>query len=171
MPSNQTPATNPSLPAGYSLHAGYPSVAEYCHLRRASGLTPKSEAQAAPIPQGSWYGCYISFTPPSSSSSTPVAMGRIIGDGGWYFHIADMATLPDHQRKGFGKVILRELLEYIKGNAPTGEGSEPYVTLLADGPGRKMYQGFGFGETAPASVGMVLPKGWWRGAEKGTEES
>lgn len=25
--------------------------------------------------------------------------GRVIGDGGWYFHIVDMATQPDHQRR------------------------------------------------------------------------
>ncbi|KAJ9132408.1 hypothetical protein NKR19_g9304 [Coniochaeta hoffmannii] len=162
MSSPQVPATSPTLPEGYRLHVGYPSVSEYCRLRRESGLTPKSEVQAVPIPQGSWYGCYISFTPASSTSSTAVAMGRIIGDGGWYFHIADMATLPGHQRKGFGKVILRELVGYIKTHAPVGEGAEPYVTLLADGPGRKLYQGFGFEETGPRTVGMALAKGWWR---------
>ncbi|WP_370260313.1 hypothetical protein [Cryobacterium sp. TMT3-29-2] len=30
-------------------------------------------------------------------------MGRIIGDGGWYFHIADMATLPEFQGRGLGR--------------------------------------------------------------------
>lgn len=89
-------------------------------------------------------------------------MGRIIGDGGWYFHVADMATLPDHQMKGLGKAIVRELLGFIKANAPAGPGSEPYVTLLADGPGRKLYQEFGFSETAPGSVGMALRQGWWK---------
>jgi GNAT superfamily N-acetyltransferase len=88
-------------------------------------------------------------------------MGRIIGDGGWYFHIADMATLPEHQRKGLGQVIIRELLAYIKANAPLGEGSEPYVTLLADVPGRKLYAKHGFVETAPVTVGMSLKKRWW----------
>ncbi|KAH8907395.1 hypothetical protein BR93DRAFT_869260, partial [Coniochaeta sp. PMI_546] len=157
----------PALPAGYTLQSGYPNVSEYCHLRRASGLTPKSEEQAAPVPAGSWYGCYISWTDPSASDSDAaapapqaVAMGRIIGDGGWYFHIADMATLPEHQRKGFGQVILRELLAYIKANAPVGEGNEPYVTLLADGPGRKLYEKHGFVETAPVTLGMSLKKRW-----------
>ncbi|KAB5559649.1 hypothetical protein GE09DRAFT_62464 [Coniochaeta sp. 2T2.1] len=167
MPSqHQKPTTTPCLPAGYALQAGYPNVSEYCHLRRASGLTPMSEAQAAPVAAGSWYGCFISWKDPSSSASdeaqpTAVAMGRIIGDGGWYFHIADMATLPDHQRKGFGQVILKELLAYIKANAPVGEGNEPYVNLLADGPGRKLYERYGFVGTAPKTEGMWLKPGWW----------
>lgn len=115
------------------------------------------------MPAGSWYGCYISWTDPASDNAKPVAvaMGRIIGDGGWYFHIADMATLPEHQRKGFGQVILRELLQYIRTNAPCGEGNEPYVTLLADGPGVKLYQKYGFEHTGPVTVGMALKKGWW----------
>lgn len=41
-------------------------------------------------------------------------MGRIIGDGGWYFLIADMATLPEHQRKGLGSVVMKHLLAYIR---------------------------------------------------------
>ncbi|OIW30483.1 putative GNAT family N-acetyltransferase [Coniochaeta ligniaria NRRL 30616] len=164
MPSTtQTPVTAPPLPAGYTLQSGYPNVSEYCRLRSASGLSPKSEEQAAPVPAGSWYGCFVSWTDPSASDLKPlaVAMGRIIGDGGWYFHIADMATLPEHQRKGFGQAILKELLAYIKANAPVGAGSEPYVTLLADGPGRKLYERHGFVETAPVTAGMSLKKGWW----------
>ncbi|KAL3455730.1 hypothetical protein BJX64DRAFT_271825 [Aspergillus heterothallicus] len=157
------PSTSPSLPPNYTLHVGYPPLDTYLHLRRASGLTPKTPAQGAAIPSGSWYGCYIAYTDPSSSSSastspspTPVAMGRIISDGGWYFHIADMAVLPAHQRKGLGDVVLKELLRYIKENAPEGE---PYVNLLADPPGRRLYGSNGFVESAPVSTGMVFKGG------------
>lgn len=157
-----TPATDPPLPQGYTLTIGYPPVEAYRHLRLASGLTPKSVTQASHIPSGSWYGCYITH------NSQPVAMGRIIGDGGWYFHIADMATLPDHQRKGLGGAILKELLAYIAINAPHDEsqGECPYVTLFADGPGRRLYEKHGFKEAAPAQMGMqiydrkVVPGKW-----------
>ena len=37
-----------------------------------------------------------------SRAGQPPARGRVIGDGGWYFHIADMATLPEHQGRGLG---------------------------------------------------------------------
>ena len=36
-----------------------------------------------------------------------VGMGRILGDGGWYFHVVDMAVLPEHQRRGLGDVVHR----------------------------------------------------------------
>lgn len=82
-------------------------------------------------------------------------MGRIIGDGGWYFHIADMATLPEHQRKGLGGIILKHLLSYIRENIPGG--GKPYISLFADPPGRRLYDQHGFvaGEKFD-ELGMVL---------------
>jgi ribosomal protein S18 acetylase RimI-like enzyme len=59
-------------------------------------------------------------------------MGRVIGDGGWYFHVIDMAVLPAFQRRGIGDSILRALLEEIRRRAPSGA----YISLLADEPGR-----------------------------------
>lgn len=141
------------LPPNYTLHDGYPPIPEYLHLRAASGLTPKTAAQAAPIASGSWYGCYVTYTAPETGESTAVGMGRIIGDGGWYFHIADMAVLPEHQRRGLGDVVLKRLLERIRTEAAEGE---PYVTLFADGPGRKLYMKNGFVEAAPAQMGMQM---------------
>ncbi|KAL2015033.1 hypothetical protein VTK56DRAFT_6447 [Thermocarpiscus australiensis] len=178
----------PALPDGYTLHPGYPSIPDYLHLRAAAGLSPKTPAQAAPIASGSWYGCYITFTPAAAAAAaetsteeatpatttttkqtkTVVAMGRIIGDGGWYFHVADMAVLPAHQRRGLGDAVLKHLLAHIRARAPPGDeggGSSsrggPYVTLFADGPGRRLYARNGFVETAPGGqLGMMLPMGW-----------
>ncbi|KAL4948464.1 hypothetical protein BDW69DRAFT_92395 [Aspergillus filifer] len=157
----------PTLPEGYTLHPGSPDVESYLHLRRASGLSPKTTAQGTASVTGAWYGCYISYTDPSTLSSesksaptsTPIAMGRIISDGGWYFHIVDMAVLPAHQRRGFGEVLLKHLLGYIKEHAPEGE---PYVNLLADEPGRKLYSRNGFVDAMPGSLGMVY-KGKFEG--------
>jgi GNAT superfamily N-acetyltransferase len=81
-------------------------------------------------------------------------MGRLIGDGGWCFHVLDMAVLPEHQRKGLGDVILTTLLDRIRRLAPPGA----FVNLLADPPGRSLYLRHGFVETAPIgeSVGMAM---------------
>ncbi|PYH40234.1 GNAT family N-acetyltransferase [Aspergillus saccharolyticus JOP 1030-1] len=168
---------NPTLPPNYTLHlASYPPVKDYLHLRAASGLTPKNAAQATAAIQGSWYGCYVTYDGPNSSDDTVpadtpyqnqpesnrkevkgegevVGMGRIIGDGGWYFHIADMAVLPAHQRKGLGGVVLAALLQRIREAAPEGE---PYVNLLADAPGRRLYAKYGFVESAPKELGMGM---------------
>lgn len=84
-------------------------------------------------------------------------MGRIISDGAWYFVIADMAVLPQHQRRGLGDVILKHLVAYIRKNAPEGD---PYVCLSADPPGRRLYAKNGFVEGAPREVVMMLPSGW-----------
>jgi GNAT superfamily N-acetyltransferase len=81
-------------------------------------------------------------------------MGRIIGDGGWYFHIADMAVHPDHQKKGLGDAILKALLQRIAHNAP--KDGEPYITLFADEAGRRLYYKNGFVDAAPGQLGMVL---------------
>jgi len=78
--------------------------------------------------------------------------GGVIGDGGWYFHVVDMAVLPEHQRSGLGSAVLTYLLEQIRQRAPRGA----YVSLLADPPGRRLYARKGFVESAPDSVGMVL---------------
>jgi ribosomal protein S18 acetylase RimI-like enzyme len=79
-------------------------------------------------------------------------MGRVIGDGGWYFHLVDIAVLPEHQRRGLGTVVLSYLLEQIQVRAPSGA----YVSLLADAPARRLYARHGFAESAPESVGMAL---------------
>ncbi|CAN8099872.1 unnamed protein product [Discula destructiva] len=98
---------------------------------------------------GSWYGCYITH------AGQPVAMGRIIGDGGWYFNIANMATLPGHHRKGLGSIVLRQLLAYIKENSPAD--GKPSINLFADPPGRRLYEKNGFVESEMlGEFGMVL---------------
>lgn len=151
-----TPPT--PLPDGYTIHAGFPPVADYRQIRVASGLSARTEAQAVGAVTGSWYGCFAAYQDPSqpSSQSQIVGMGRIIGDGGWYFHIADMGVLPEHQKKGLGDAILKNLLEYIKTNAAEGD---PYVSLFADPPGRKLYAKNGFVDGAKHDeLGMVLEK-------------
>lgn len=125
---------------------GYPSPPTYLHLRESAGLSPKTLPQAAAVATGSWYGVMVTHAP----TNTVVGMGRVIGDGAWYFHIVDMAVLPDHQRRGLGDAILAALLKEIELKAPAGS----YVNLVADPAGRGLYAKHGFVETAPRSVAM-----------------
>lgn len=134
----------------YLLLPTAPSVDEYLHLRAASGLSPKTPEQAAPVLTASWAFCHVRET----ATDTAVAMGRTLGDGGWYFHIADIATLPGHQGRGLGRRVMTWLLAQIAEHAP----ADPYVTLNADAPGRPLYRSLGFVETAPASIAMRLAK-------------
>jgi GNAT superfamily N-acetyltransferase len=135
----------PVLPEGYQLREGPPAVEDYLALRQRAGLSPRRAEQAAAALPGSWYAVHV------VAGAAAVGMGRLIGDGGWYFHVVDMAVLPEHQRRGLGDAILAALLARIRAVAPPGA----YVNLLADPPGRKLYARHGFVETAPGSVGMA----------------
>ena len=137
-----------SVPPGYSLVMTPPTLSDYLRLRADSGLSPKTERQGAAALSGAWAACHVVH----EETRAVVGMGRLLGDGGWYFHVIDMAVLPEHQRRGLGDAILTALLDRIRAAAPPGA----YVNLLADPPGRRLYQRHGFTETAPCSVGMAL---------------
>lgn len=125
-----------------------PPVADYLRLRVETGLSPKTWEQAMAGLPGSWAACHVV----DESDGQVVGMGRLLGDGGWYFHVIDMAVLPAHQRRGLGDALLTALLDRVRDAAPPGA----YVNLLADPPGRRLYERHGFAETAPGSVGMAL---------------
>ncbi|MEV4706862.1 GNAT family N-acetyltransferase [Actinoplanes sp. NPDC049316] len=136
------------LPEGYRLLDGPPPADEYLALRREAGLAPKSRAQAVAALAGSWYACHVLH----ESSGLTAGMGRVVGDGGWYFAVVDLAVLADHRRRGLGDAILTVLLERIRRKAPPGAS----VHLVAGRPGSALYARHGFTETAPPSAGMAL---------------
>lgn len=129
------------------LEATPPSLDDYLALRRLSGLSPKRPEQGAPALENSW-----AWRRAVDETGRSVAMGRVVGDGGWYFLVADMATLPEYQGRGLGRRILTELLAEIRERAPAGA----YVTLLADPPGQRLYRSLGFVEPGNGSVTMHL---------------
>jgi GNAT superfamily N-acetyltransferase len=138
--------------AGYRLADGVPGPTDYCRLRETAGLSPKTAAQAEAVVPGTWYACHVVH----EDTGEVVAMGRVIGDGSWYFHIADMATSPDHQRRGLGRLVLDRLVDEIRARAV----DTPYVTLFADAPGRPLYARAGFVDAMPHSMGMRLESDW-----------
>ena len=132
----------------YALRAGTPAAADYLRLREESGLTPRTLEQAELALPGSWAACHVVDV----TDGATVGMGRLIGDGGWYFHIVDMAVLPAHQRRGLGNRVLIWLLDQVRETAPSGA----FVSLMADPPGRRLYARHGFTERRDLSIGMAL---------------
>lgn len=131
---------------GYELTMGMPSVEDYCRLRVSTGLSPKSaEAAAAGLPN-TLFGVLI------LKDNQVVGMGRVIGDGGLFYQVVDIAVEPTHQRRGLGKAIVGKIVEHLKQLAPAGS----HVSLIADGDARHLYAQFGFEPTAPASIGMAF---------------
>jgi GNAT superfamily N-acetyltransferase len=134
-------------PPGYRIVDGAPSVADYRNLRQSSGLSPVSEDQAVGAVDGGWTACHVVH----DGTGAVVGMGRVIGDGGWYFHVVDMAVLPAHQRRGIGDAILTWLLDRVREAAPP----DAFVSLMADPPGRRLYARHGFTENRDLSIGMA----------------
>lgn len=81
-----------------------------------------------------------------------VGQGRVIGDGGLFFQIVDIAVDPAHQGRGLGKAVMAALMETLKARAP----SDAYVSLIADGEAWKLYAQYCFAPTAPVSIGMAM---------------
>ncbi|MGH4028597.1 GNAT family N-acetyltransferase [Actinomycetota bacterium Odt1-20B] len=129
----------------YELRPGVPSVETFRRLRTVAGLSDRSaEAVALALP-GTWYGVVVHH------EGEPIGMGRVIGDGGTAFQIVDICVHPDHQGHGLGKRVMAALTEELERRAPR----TAYVSLIADGDARFLYEKFGFRDTAPESIGMA----------------
>lgn len=121
-----------------------PSPLDYINLRLEAGMSGKSQEAVQIGLKNSLFAVTV------YDESKLVAMGRIIGDGGAFFQVVDIAVKPAYQGKGLGKLVVRELVKYLDKN--TYEGS--YVSLIADAPANKLYEQFGFDYTFPNSYGM-----------------
>ncbi|PWW05156.1 acetyltransferase (GNAT) family protein [Paenibacillus cellulosilyticus] len=122
-----------------------PDAEEYTALRLAAGLSPKDIAGARIALKQSIYVVTL-----RGDDGQLVGMGRIIGDGGCFYHIVDIAVHPSQQGRGFGKLIMKALTDYLDANAHPGS----YASLIADVPADQLYLKFGFEYTQPKSVGM-----------------
>lgn len=130
----------------YTVKLVLPSPDEYRRLRSVAGLTPRTaEATAAGLPN-----TFIAVT--IEHARRAVGMGRVIGDGGLFFQLVDVAVEPEHQGKGLGKSIMGALMTELRRRVP----AEANVSLIADGGAHRPYAQFDFVVTAPASVGMEM---------------
>lgn len=129
----------------YSLRHEIPSIETYRALRSGSGLSAKTiEAAARGLP-------HTLFAVQVLDGIDPVGMGRVVGDGGCFYQVVDIAVLKAHQGKGLGKLIIGEIMKYLEAHVP----ESGYVSLIADGKAQDLYAQFGFVHTAPSSVGMA----------------
>ncbi|ACA93175.1 GNAT family N-acetyltransferase [Burkholderia orbicola] len=131
----------------YIIRHEVPAVSTYIEIRLAAGLSRKSE-QAATIGLKNGLFSVVAYW-----GSVPVGIGRVIGDGGCFFEVVDIAVLPIHQKKGVGDLIMRALMDYIHENAPP----TAYVSLMADHGTPKFYERYGFQPSIlPEKAGMFL---------------
>ncbi len=122
----------------------FPGVDDYRRLRSVTGLSPKSAEAAVLGLANTLFGVSIVH------GARTVGMGRIIGDGGCFFVVVDIAVQPEYQRRGLGKKIMDALDAWLRENAPVSSN----VSLFADGDAKHLYAKYGFVEAGPISVGM-----------------
>jgi GNAT superfamily N-acetyltransferase len=131
----------------YELREEVPSVSDYINIRLNAGLSRKSEEAATIGLPNSLFSVVVYF------NNEAIGIGRVIGDGGCFFEITDMAVLPEHQKKGVGVLIMEALVGYLHSNAP----STAYVSLMADHGTPHFYEKFGFTYSEmPKSSGMYM---------------
>ena len=134
------------LSSNYELRAETPDADEYRRLRVAAGMSAKSaEAAAIGLPN-------TLFAATVRQGERLVGMGRVVGDGGLFFEVVDIAVEPEHQGRGIGRAVVGTLVDYVRRTAHAGA----FVSLIADGEAHRLYAQFGFEPTAPASIGMAF---------------
>lgn len=138
----------------YVVLQGLPTPQVYHDLRKLAGMTPPPP-EHVPKSLANSFCCIIAYerkhmlndTTPAPDQ-TAVAMGRLVGDGALFLILVDVAVHPDHQRRGLGKRIMQELVNYVDKHAPAA-----YVSMVAEPKAQKLYPLYGFKDVSP-SVGM-----------------
>lgn len=120
------------------------TVDEYCRLRAGSGLSPRSEKIVRAALPNTLFSVVI------ERNGQAVGMGRIVGDGGTVFQVADIAVLLEHQKRGLGKQILDAIDAWLRQNAGPGA----FINLFADRGVAPLYARYGFRARDPEEPGM-----------------
>jgi GNAT superfamily N-acetyltransferase len=128
----------------YEIVMRNPTVEEYCALRARAGLSPRSEAIARVALPNTLFSVVVEHR------GSAVGMGRVVGDGGTVFQVADIAVLPEDQGRGVGKQILDAIDAWLRRNAPAGA----FINLFADRGVAPLYARYGFKPRDPDEPGM-----------------
>ena len=120
-----------------------PNPQEFCDMRVAAGLSPKSLKAATIALPNSLYGISI------RDADKLIAMGRVVGDGACNFEVVDVAVDPQYQSLGLG----RKVMEYIDGYLASVALEGSYVSMIADEP--IFYEKLGYKLVSPSSQGMT----------------
>ncbi len=128
----------------YRLVERAPTVEEYNRVRAAAGLARRDPGAAEVGLPNTLFGVCV------ESGGRVVGIGRIIGDGGLFFQVVDVAVVPEHQREGLGAMVMDALVSWLQGNAST----DAYVQLVAEEGTTKFYEKYGFRVRTLESSGM-----------------
>lgn len=128
----------------YRIVEKVPSVEDYNRVRVGAGLSKKAPAAAEVGLANTVFGVCV------EKDGSVVGIGRIVGDGGLFFEVVDIAVLPGHQGKGLGAKVMDALMAYLRENSAPGA----FVSLIADAGVSGFYERYGFRVRPPESPGM-----------------
>lgn len=132
----------------YTVIERTPTVQEYNEVRRAAGLSVKDEIAAQRGLSNTLFAVCILY------DDVVVGIGRVIGDGGLFYDIVDIAVVASHQRKGLGKMIMESLMSYLDRNAPPSS----LICLLSNKGVAPFYEKFGFKARDVDMPAMIIRK-------------
>lgn len=85
-------------------------------------------------------------------AGTLVGMGRVVGDGAFYFYVEDVAVDPGHRGQGLGRRIVEALVDQVRGIAP----GHCFVGLFATPAAERLYQRLGWEEKEMRGMWRML---------------
>ena len=112
------------------------SVKDYNDIRKSVDWTPLPEIQAQRGIDNTYYLTAAVY------NDKVVGMARIISDGGYVAYIADVIVLPSFQGNGIGKMIMNDIINFIK--TDLAKDNAVMIALLAAHGKEKFYETFGF---------------------------
>lgn len=117
-------------------------------LRAAAGFTslPLTQMQAAL--KGQQYALVV------REEGQAIAAARLVGDGCMYWYLQDVIVLPQHQGKGLGKLLVKNMLDYIYAHTP--KGNIATIGLFAAEGKEEFYQKLGFSLRPGAGAGAGM---------------
>jgi len=118
----------------------------YNDLRKAVGWTTYKTEQ---IEEGLKNSLYLVQ---AFDGKTPVAMGRVIGDGKMVFYIQDVIVLPEYQRLGIGHEIMKRIMNFIDSRSV----EHSIVGLMAAVGKERFYEKFGFAARPNEKMGCGM---------------
>jgi GNAT superfamily N-acetyltransferase len=136
------------MSTAYDVIERTPEVGEYNRVREAAGLSVKDEIAARHGLANTLYGVCVMH------DGMTVGIGRVIGDGGLFYDIVDVAVIAKHQKKGVGKLIMDALMNYIDAHAR----HTSIICLLANRGVAPFYEKYGFKARDPDMPGMIIRK-------------
>jgi ribosomal protein S18 acetylase RimI-like enzyme len=89
------------------------------------------------------------------SDNQLIGLGRVVGDNGVYFYVQDIIVLPEFRGLGYSRIILDEIMTFIKRKAKKGS----FIGLFSAKGTEGLYKKYGFVERPNETygAGMFLP--------------